>query len=84
MGQHTSTQSNLIGQDTSTQSNTIGEGASTQNILIGEGDSSGSHARTLVILLHCVSNNIRDEYFGEFKKHFYLDSSINEGVVRRQ
>ncbi|KAH0665016.1 hypothetical protein KY285_026222 [Solanum tuberosum] len=25
-------------------------GASTQSILIGEGDSSGSHARTLVIL----------------------------------
>ncbi|KAH0661353.1 hypothetical protein KY284_026284 [Solanum tuberosum] len=91
----------------------MGEGASTQSIPIGEGDSSGSHARTLVILTtvglqpsktcsnfisECfknelnpnginwkgVSNDIRDEYFGEFKKHFYWDSSINEGVVRRQ
>ncbi|KAH0679112.1 hypothetical protein KY284_020197 [Solanum tuberosum] len=31
-----------------------------------------------------VSNDIRDGYFGEFKKYFYWDSSINEGVVRTQ
>ncbi|KAG5610134.1 hypothetical protein H5410_021415 [Solanum commersonii] len=31
-----------------------------------------------------VSNDIRDGHFGEFKKYFYWDSSINEGVVRTQ
>ncbi|KAH0657760.1 hypothetical protein KY289_026508 [Solanum tuberosum] len=73
IGQHTSTHSNPIGQDTSIQSNPIGDGASTQSNSIGEGDSSGSHARTLVVLTNPeinwrgVSNDIREEYFGEFK-----------------
>ncbi|XP_047264727.1 uncharacterized protein LOC107864799 [Capsicum annuum] len=31
-----------------------------------------------------VSCDIKDGYFGEFKKHFYWDSSISDGAVKKQ
>ncbi|KAM3216629.1 hypothetical protein P3L10_026070 [Capsicum annuum] len=31
-----------------------------------------------------VSCDIKDGYFGEFKKHFYWDSSISDAVVKKQ
>ncbi|KAH0661336.1 hypothetical protein KY284_026267 [Solanum tuberosum] len=97
IGQDTSTQSNPIGEGASTQSIPIGEGdssgshARTLVILTTAGLRPSRTCSNFIsesfkneldpngINWKCVSNDIRNGYFGEFK-----DSSINEGVLRRQ
>ncbi|KAH0660918.1 hypothetical protein KY285_029516 [Solanum tuberosum] len=97
IGQGLSTQSiptgcsNPIAEgDLSTQSNSRGH---TNTV---DTDSSSNHSRTLIFISSAgndvdpnginwksVSNDVKDGYFGEFKKKFYWDVSISESEVKR-
>ncbi|KAH0712021.1 hypothetical protein KY289_007980 [Solanum tuberosum] len=97
IGQGLSTQSiptccsNPIAEgDLSTQSNSRGH---TNTV---DTDSSSNHSQTLIFISSAgndvdpnginwksVSNDVKDGYFGEFKKKLYWDVSISESEVKR-
>ncbi|KAM3375483.1 hypothetical protein P3S68_014197 [Capsicum galapagoense] len=79
-----SSQTNQVGEDVS-RSNTNGErwqpskacSNSIHKSFKSELDHNGFHWKG-------VSCDIKDGYFGEFKKHFYWDSSISDVALKKQ
>ncbi|KAM3217646.1 hypothetical protein P3L10_027089 [Capsicum annuum] len=86
----TSSQTNQVGEDIS-RSNTNGESNSSRSHVrtLVTITSAGIHESFKSELDHNgvnwkgVSCDIKDGYFGEFKKHFYWDSSITDAAVKK-
>ncbi|XP_047270333.1 uncharacterized protein LOC107874347 [Capsicum annuum] len=87
----TSSQTNQVGEDVS-RSNINGESNSSRTYVrtLVTITSAGIHESFKSELYHNginwkgVACDIKDGYFGEFKKHFYWDSSISDAAVKKQ